>query len=92
MSKPVVVELPSNLTIATADALHEQLEPLLNGGEDVVLNASSVQRADTAGLQTLLAFARAMEARSAVMTWSAPSKILVDAAEQLGLKQFLSLA
>ena len=91
MSKPVVVDLPSNLTIATAETLHEQLEPLLNGSDDIVLNASAVERADTAGLQVLLAFSKALEARSVAITWSVPAKPLVDAAEQLGLKQLLAL-
>ena len=91
MSGPVTFELPNNLTIATAESLHEQLEPLLTTGDDVVLNAAEVKRADTAGLQLLLAFQKALISRSVNMSWSAPSQPLLEAAEQLGLKQMLAL-
>lgn len=91
MSDTAIVELPDNLTIASVEALHEQLEPLLNAGNDVMLNAAGVVRVDTAGLQTLLAFQRALLARSLQMSWSSPSPSLLDTAAQIGLRETLAL-
>ena len=91
MAGPVIVDLPERLTIATAESLHEQLEPLLNGGQDVVLNGAEVTRADTAGLQTLYAFSCALSNHGISLSWSSPSSSIVDAAELLGLRQLLAL-
>lgn len=91
MTSPVVFDLPENLTIASTEALHEQLEPLSNGSADVVFNASAVSRADTAGLQLLYSFLKTLKSHDASLSWSAPSSVLIDTAEQLGLKQHLAL-
>ena len=90
MSDIAIVELPENLTIASVETLHEQLEPLLNAGNDVMLKAAGVTRVDTAGLQTLLAFHKALVTRSLRLSWSAPSQPLLETAEQLGLREALS--
>jgi len=91
VSSPTTFDLPDNLTIANAEALHEELESLANGSVDVVLNASAVSRADTAGLQILYAFQQALKSHNAKLSWSAPSSVLIETAEQLGLKQHLAL-
>ena len=91
MAESVVVDLPDNLTIATAEELHKQLDPFAIGGQDVVLNAGLVERVDTAGLQALYAFHQALKSHSSVMSWSAKSDALVDAAKLLGLTDHLAL-
>lgn len=91
MANSVTVDLPDNLTIATVEALHEQLDPFAMGSQDVVLNGAHVERADTAGLQTLYAFHQALKAHSAQLTWSAASEVLLEAADNLGLKEHLAL-
>jgi len=91
VASPITFDLPDNLTIANAEALHEELEPLANGSADVVLNASAVSRADTAGLQVLYAFQQALKSHDASISWSSPSSVLIETAEQLGLKQHLAL-
>jgi len=91
VASPITFDLPDNLTIANAEALHEELEALANGSADVVLNASAVSRADTAGLQILYAFQQALKSHDASISWSSPSSVLIETAEQLGLKQHLAL-
>lgn len=91
MANSVTVDLPDNLTIATVEALHEQLDPFAVGSQDVVLNGVNVERADTAGLQMLYAFSQALKSHNAEMSWMNPSSALTDAAKNLGLTEHLAL-
>ena len=87
----VTVALPDNITIAQAEALHEHLETFLQSNDDILIDGQAVARADTAGLQTLLAFCNALHARDVKVSWKAPSESLRLAAKQLGLSDILSL-
>ena len=91
MAEPIIVDLPESLTIATAEALHEQLEPHAAGSTDVVLNPAAVTRADTAGLQLIYVFITSLKNHGANCSWASTPAVIVDAAEQLGLKTHLQL-
>lgn len=92
MADPIVVDLPENLTIATAESLHEQLEPHASGSTDIVFNPAAVTRADTAGLQLLYVFINTLKNHGAGCSWASTPAVIVDAAEQLGLKGHLQLS
>jgi anti-anti-sigma regulatory factor len=85
------VDLPENLTITNVETLHELLEPYIQSSNDIILAAGDVNRVDTAGLQTLYAFSRSLHSRGIGLKWSSPSKELMTAAEQLGLKTLMAL-
>jgi len=89
MGTTVSFNLPENLTIANIHGLHEQLEALVDKKEcdSIVLTAEAVQRADTAGLQLLLAFVHASRERQIDITWDHPSQKLRTAADILGLSK-----
>lgn len=91
MSEQVTVDLPENLTIASADTLHANLEPYISGSQDVLLNAAEVTRVDTAGLQLMYVFIETLKKSSANVSWGAPSNALLDAANQLGITEQLGL-
>ena len=91
MSSPHIVDLPEKLTIVTVEALHEQLEPLLNEHNEVVLNAELVSRVDTAGLQVLLSFCQALQKQHVAFSWSSPPDVLREGALQLGLFNLMAL-
>lgn len=91
MAESVVVDLPDNLTIASVEELHKQLDPYTIGNQDIVFNAGNVERVDTAGLQTLYAFHQALKSHSGEMSWSAKSDAIVDAAKLLGMTNHLAL-
>ncbi len=88
----VVVDLPENLTIAVVETLHQELAELAQSSNDVVLNGADVCRTDTAGLQMLYAFCKALREHEASVSWSSPSSTLMDAAELLGVRNLLALA
>ncbi|VUD56412.1 hypothetical protein TDB9533_02067 [Thalassocella blandensis] len=93
MATSVDFHLPQNLTIANVQGLHDQLEALV-GEQDcdkVTLQAEDVQRADTAGIQLLLAFVHASKERQIAVDWKEPSDKLRAAAKVLGLDQDLGL-
>ena len=85
------LDLPANLTISTAEALHEKLEPLLLKDSDIAIVGKDVERVDTAGLQLVLAFKNALVKRNLGFTWKNYSDALFNAALQLGLEKHLAL-
>lgn len=89
----VELHLPENLTISKAHALHDEFEALLNAetAEEIVVYADKVSRADTAGLQLMLAVVKLGKERQMGMVWTKPSDTLIDVAHALGLKEALGL-
>ncbi len=83
-----VVELPPELTIGACRALHERLMGVLEEGRVVVLDAGSVERIDSAALQTLAAFVAGAQAG---VSWRAPAACVREAAALLGLESMLAL-
>lgn len=91
MTAPIVVDLPENLTIATAEVLHQQLEPVVDKHQNVILNAENVSRVDTAGLQLLYAFCSEQNQHQLTVDWSSVPSSLTDGASLLGLTEALAL-
>ncbi len=93
MSSSVEFHLPESLTISQAHALHDDFESLLdkNAYAEIIVHADKVGRADTAGIQLLLAFVRITRERHIDVTWDKPSESLQEAAGILGLSSELGL-
>lgn len=91
-SNPVVFELGETLEISGVAALHSRLKQMLAAsGAALTLDASRVERADAATLQTLLAFMRAAATENIPVQWHAPSAALHAAARNTGLALELGL-
>src|SRR3546814_18685354 len=71
-----VLTLGPELRIGTVQALHASLREALASGEDITLDATAVQSADTAGLQLLYAFVRDSKQRGRSVTWREPNAVL----------------
>lgn len=93
MAKAVELDLPENMTIASVSALHEDLEAMVekNDSDAVLIKSASVARADTAGVQLLLAFVNTAKEHQLAVTWDSPSDCLRDAAVQLGVDRILGI-
>lgn len=91
MAESVVVDLLDNLTIASVEEIHKQLDSYAIGSQDIVFNAGHLEPVDTARLQTLYAFHQALKSHSGEMSWSSKSDALIDAAKLLGLTDHLAL-
>jgi anti-anti-sigma regulatory factor len=88
----VSIQLPSELCISEVNALKSDLLASLAVADDTVeLDASRVERIDTAGVQLLLAVTRYLESRSLGLRWTHPSAALCEAAHELGASDQLQL-
>lgn len=86
-----VVTLDSNVTIASARVLHEQLQTLLEQQTPISLDASGVERADAAALQLFCSLFRTAELQQLSCQWSGISDAMRQAALLCGLEQALAM-
>ncbi|ACR12888.1 STAS domain-containing protein [Teredinibacter turnerae] len=93
MAHSVDFNLPENMTIANIHSMHEEFEALVDKQDcdEVVLKGEGVVRADTAGLQLLVAFVQATKERQINVTWDHPSEKLCKAAEILGVASYIGI-
>lgn len=80
------------LDISAVQDLHQQLARVLASGGGVVLDASLVERADTAALQLLCAFMQEASVNGVSVHWHEPTAELCDAVSLLGLEAELGLS
>ena len=85
------VALGERLEIAGVSALRERLDAALDVGGPVELDAAALERCDTAGLQLLVGFARALDDAGRELRWTDVSGRLREAAGLLGLASALRL-
>jgi anti-anti-sigma regulatory factor len=83
------VILGASCTIHEAQALKAQLLQHLGAGPPFVIDGGAVERIDTAGVQTILAFALDCLERNLAFSWSARSEALTRAIALLSLAPLL---
>jgi ABC-type transporter Mla MlaB component len=79
-------------TLRDVTALQAELAERLDDTGTVQIDASAVQRIDTATLQLLAAFVRDLRADARLVEWTECSAALLRAAHALGLTSALDLA
>lgn len=84
--------LNADCTLAEADSLKAALAGLLDEPQAVTLDASALQRIDTAALQLLAAFVRDRRLGGRAVTWRGAEHALEPAARLLGMGDLLGLA
>jgi ABC-type transporter Mla MlaB component len=77
--------------ISVAQDLYDTLQAALGAQCPVVLDATHVERVDTAVLQMLCAFVRDAQASGIVVQWRQPSPALENAAQLLNVRTCLAL-
>ena len=92
-SVPPPLALPGELTIYTVGELHPQwcawLALTATSGKPARVQADAVDQVDAAGLQLLLALQRQLSERGQALQLHAPSPVLHQACETLGLAAWL---
>ncbi len=86
-----VVTLDADVAISGAAELKGRLLRLLETPGAVSIDASNVQRIDTAGLQLLCAFRKSLNEAGRALEWTAPSPAFTDGADRVGLTDLLGL-
>ena len=85
------IELVSNCTVKEAVALKQSLCAVVDSAQPVTLDATAVERVDTAILQLLCTFVRARVAANLNVVWQGNESPLFEAARLLGLQELLAL-
>ncbi|MFL6550632.1 MAG: lipid asymmetry maintenance protein MlaB [Povalibacter sp.] len=85
------VSLASNCTVKDALALKHSLIALKDMQAGVVIDASAVERVDTATMQLLCAFVRERVGADREVTWHSPSAAVLEASKLLGVTELLCL-
>lgn len=86
-----ILRLKAQLDIREAVDLKTQLGTLLESDREIVLDASKVEKVDTAIMQLLTAFYRSAKAQGIVVKWKNPSDRMLRSAELLGLSTPLGI-
>lgn len=92
MTDAIRIELDRISDISKAETLHERLEALLGSATRVDIDATQVERIDTAMLQLLTAFFRALDKHHTQARIFNPSRAFADTARLLGLAPILHLS
>jgi ABC-type transporter Mla MlaB component len=87
-----VIVLAANCSVKDAASLKTSLCAVANESAAVTLDASAVERVDTATMQLLCAFARDRNARKQSIVWRGQSQALHDAIRLLGVGSLLGVA
>ncbi|MEM9387067.1 MAG: STAS domain-containing protein [Pseudomonadota bacterium] len=86
----IQVNLPGQLTIAGSSSLHEELARIVESTDVVTLNASHVEKVDTAGIQLIAAFAHERSDQSLITELRHRPDRLTEALAMLGLTAVFS--
>lgn len=87
---PQTVGLPVQCEMRSVVEFKSQLQPLLEN-DDVTLDATVVERVDTAFMQMLLAFVSSRSKAGRTTAWSACSDVFAAAAKLLGMSKLLGM-
>lgn len=86
---PAIIVLAANCSVKDAAALKVSLCAVANDSAPVTVDASALERVDTATVQLLCAFVRDRSGRNQSVTWRGDSPALQDAARLLGVRGLL---
>ena len=92
MPEATVICCDACLDIAGARDFYDRLQAVLKARQPVVLDATHIERVDTAALQILCAFFRDAEVHGLVVQWQHPSPALQNAARLLNVSTCLALS
>ena len=85
------VQCGEALTIAQAVEFHQKLKTAMDEGSTIELDASGVEKVDTAGLQLVVGLQRELDKVGGKLVWKQPSDVVKQAAVTLGLADRLSI-
>jgi len=83
--------LPSEMTIQTVAGQLQRMTIMLEDSKDIVLDAGSVSRVDTASLQLIFVIQKILADSGRSIHWQAVSSAFRDSAALTGLTEALAL-
>jgi anti-anti-sigma regulatory factor len=86
-----VISCAASLDISVVQNLYGELQAALEAQQPVVIDATQVERADTAALQMFCAFFQEAKASGIAWQWQQPAPALREAARLLDLTAYFAL-
>lgn len=87
----LTLKLPAELIINHVEELQGQINTIMDSGEDVVLDISKVEKADTPCLQLLCVVQKSLISVGHQIAWKGTSEPLRTTAKCIGVNEFLKL-
>ncbi len=86
-----ILVLDEDVSIIHVAQLKENWLPYVDSLKNITIDAEKVEDIDTAGLQLLLSFVKAVKEKGRKVSWQAPSETLVAAVTETALKEVIGL-
>ena len=90
-AQTLTFDCPDIMNIADVTEMQGELLAMLDKGGEVIIDASRIERIDTAMLQVLCAFGEDARGRGIKLEWREPSEYFIESARQLDLAACLGL-
>lgn len=87
----VTLKLPKQLIINHVEDLYAQFNDLMESGDEVIIDISDVEKADTACLQLLCVVQKNLISVGHKISWQGRSEALTSNAKLIGVSEFLNL-
>ena len=85
------MKLASKLHISEVDSLTKELTALLDSSQQVYIDISEVEAVDTASVQALCSLQKSLAVTGSTINWVGNSKAFNEAADTLGVAEFLAI-
>jgi anti-anti-sigma regulatory factor len=85
------MKLASKLHISEVEGLTKELTSLLDSSQDVSIDVSDVEAIDTASMQALCSLQKSLAVTGSNINWVGHSKAFKEAADTLGVAEFLAI-
>ncbi len=90
VDKKLIISCDTNVDISNVADIYQNLNKALNDGRHVEIDASIVERIDTAVLQLFCTFIKKAKSADLSVTWTSVSDSLRTSAELIGLSSELN--
>ena len=87
----MILKLPAQMIINHVEDIQVQFNEIMNSGDEVVVDISDVEKADTACLQLLCVVQKSLNELGHKISWQGNSEALVSTANLIGVNEFLNL-
>lgn len=86
------MKLTSKLHISEVEKLTEELANMLESSQQVYIDVDDVESVDTASIQALCSLQKSLAVTGSSINWVGNSKAFSEAADMLGVAEFLNLS
>ena len=91
MTEHITYQLEKISDISKSEAIHEKLESFLNSGSEIRIDASQVERIDTAVLQMLISLNKTLEKQHLIAPIINPSDSFLSTVKLMGVLKHLKI-